>query len=164
MEFRLEHLNATHVPDMWRINEEGLPGVGKVSDEAMADLLSLCELALGAFSEDKLLGFVLCLLPRTRYGSPNYAWFHERLDDFLYVDRIAVAAQARDQRVGTTLYARVISHAQGLGLAVAAEVSLAPPNPGSMRFHGRHGFSEIGTLKHQAKAVAMMLRSTPESR
>ena len=52
---------------MWRINEEGLPGVGKITQEALEDLLTLCELALGAYHEGALAGFVLCLLPRTRY-------------------------------------------------------------------------------------------------
>lgn len=153
-----EPLTTVHIRDMWRINEEGLPGVGKISEEAMADLLSLCELAVGAFSQGALVGFVLCLLPGTRYGSPNYAWFHQRLGAFLYVDRIAVGAAARDRGVGTALYRRVFAHGDSLGLPVTAEVSLAPPNPGSMRLHGRHGFDQVGRLDHTHQAVAMMLR------
>jgi len=143
---------------MWRINEEGLPGVGAVSQDAMADLLRLSELPLGAFADDTLVGFVLCLVPGTRYGSLNYAWFHQHVAEFLYVDRIAVAAAHRGRGVGEALYGRVIAAATARGWPVAAEVSLRPPNPGSMRFHGRHGFNAVGMLEHGPKAVTMLLR------
>jgi len=143
---------------MWRVNEEGLPGVGQVSPEAMADLLSLSELPLGVFDGTELAGFVLCLLPQTRYGSLNYAWFNERYSDFLYVDRIAVAQSHRNQRIGSLLYERVIKAAAQRSCPIAAEVSLSPPNPGSMRFHGRHGFAEVGTLDHGEQSVTMLMR------
>jgi predicted GNAT superfamily acetyltransferase len=151
-------LEPRDIPAMWQINEEGLPAVGEVSEEALADLLSLCELPIGAYRGASLVGFVLCLLPGTRYGSLNYAWFHGRYGDFLYVDRIAVSADARDHGIGTGLYERVTVYAAEREWPVAAEVSASPPNPGSMRFHGRHGFGEVGQLEHSAQTVAMMLR------
>ena len=46
-----------------------------------------------------------------------------------------------------------------LGFPVAAEVSLKPPNPDSIRFHKRHGFAEVGILHHEEKSVTMMLRN-----
>ena len=76
---------------MWVINEEGLPGTGQVSQEALAELLDLAVLSLGAYQQGTLVGFVICLPPGTRYGSPNYAWFNTKLDTFIYVDRIAVS-------------------------------------------------------------------------
>ena len=157
----LRMLTADDVPALWRINEEGLPGVGKVSEAAMADLLTLAELPLGAFEGDELVGFVLCLLPGTRYASLNYAWFNQRYDDFVYVDRIAVAKSHRDRQVGTLLYGEVIKHADERGWPIAAEVSLVPPNPGSMRFHGRHSFSEVGILEHEKQSVTMVMREGP---
>ena len=158
MTLRVERLTAADVAAMWEINEEGLPGVGKVTQEALGDLLSLAELPLGAFDDSGLVGFVLCLIPRTRYGSLNYAWFNERYEDFLYVDRIAVATRARDRQIGTALYKHVFRDASDRGWPVAAEVSLEPPNPGSVRFHGRHGFQEVGVLHHEKQSVTMYLR------
>jgi predicted GNAT superfamily acetyltransferase len=155
---KLQTLQAHDVPAMLRINEECLPGVGKVSEEALADLLSLAVLPLGAFEDDALVGFVLCLLPRTRYASPNYGWFNTHYDQFLYVDRIAVSQDHRDRQVGTHLYARVIDYAKRYQWPVAAEVSLQPPNLGSMRFHDRHGFAEVGTLQHTKQSVTMLMR------
>jgi len=124
----------------------------------MAELVSLSHLALGEWSDGEVVGFVLCLLPGTAYGSLNYAWFNERYTDFLYVDRIAVAAAHRDCGVGSRLYARIIEEAGRRGVPIAAEVSLVPPNPGSMRFHRRHGFEEVGVLEHPKQTVTMVMR------
>jgi len=151
-------LTQLDTPALWRINEQGLPGVGEVSQEAMADLLSLCAYAWGAFDQGELVGFVLCLQPGTRYTSLNYAWFNQNHDEFLYVDRIAVADTHRNRQIGSALYEQVIKQATERGLPVAAEVNLTPPNPGSMRFHQRHGFAEVGTLEHPHYAVAMLMR------
>lgn len=153
-------LKKKDVPSLWCINEDGLPGVGKVTEAALADLLSLAELPLGAFDGDALVGFVLCLVPGTRYASPNYAWFNEHYNSFLYVDRVAVLHTHRNRQVGTQLYASVIEHANQRHWPIAAEVSLKPPNPGSMRFHGRHDFREVGTLHHEHQSVAMLLRDS----
>ena len=154
----LRTLHIDDVPALWHINEAGLPGVGKVSQTALADLLTLSGLALGAWDGNTLVGFVLCLLPGTRYGSPNYAWFNQHYDHFLYVDRIAITPTHRDRQIGSHLYEAVIEHANKQNWPIAAEVSLEPPNPGSMRFHRRHGFAEVGTLHHEHQSVTMFLR------
>ena len=151
-------LGPEDVPRMVEINEQGLPGTGKVTEAEMTDLLSLSTLALGVDDEGVIAGFVLCLLPNTRYGSLNYKWFNERYDEFLYVDRVAVAEEARSGGLGSALYDAVAAHAERLAYPVTAEVSLRPPNPGSMRFHARHGFEEIGVFEQAEKAVTMMIR------
>ncbi|MBT5281817.1 MAG: GNAT family N-acetyltransferase [Euryarchaeota archaeon] len=151
-------LSQNDVPSMWSINEQGLPGTGQVSEQEVSDLLKLSTLSLGTFRDGVLLGFVLCLSPRTAYGSPNYAWFNEKYDDFIYVDRIAVLHDQRDEGIGSKLYEEVISYSQENSIPIAAEVNLNPPNPGSMRFHNRFGFEEVGILQHKEKSVTMLLR------
>ena len=44
-----------------------------------------------------------------------------------------------------------------LDVPVTAEVNVQPPNPGSIRFHQRHGFEQVGVLEHDEKSVAMFL-------
>ncbi len=151
-------LSSLDVSSMWRINEQGLPGTGKVSHEEINQILNISELALGVFEGQKLLGFVLCLLPNTNYGSLNYAWFDERYDEFIYVDRIAVCSSNRSRGIGSLLYQEVISYSIKHDIMIAAEVSLKPPNEGSMRFHYRFGFFEIGILEHESKSVTLMIR------
>ena len=65
----------------------------------------------------------------------------------------------RNKGVGSHLYGQVISFAQTTLTPVAAEVNLEPPNPGSMRFHERFAFEEVGVLHHDAKSVSMLLRT-----
>jgi predicted GNAT superfamily acetyltransferase len=155
----IRRLDSKDVAAAWQINEQGLPGTGKVSHDEMADLLSLSELPIGVFDGDEMLGFVLCLTPRTRYASLNYAWFNQRYQEFLYVDRIAVAVEHRDRGIGSLLYGRVIEHGESLQFPVTAEVNLTPPNPGSIRFHERHSFTEVGVFSQGVKSVTMVLRS-----
>ena len=146
---------------MLEINEQGLPGTGKVNQQEMQKLLELSELSLGVFADKKLLGFVICLLPKTAYGSLNYAWFNERYDEFIYVDRIAVATDARNQGIGSMLYDKVFDYAITNKIPVTAEVSLRPPNHGSDRFHLRHGYQVVGELDHGEKAVTMYIKHFP---
>jgi len=155
----LRELSLHDVASMWSINEQGLPGTGQVSKQGMADLLAHSSLSLGVFRRQELLGFVICLPPGTNYGSLNYAWFNQRFDAFMYVDRIAVAQQHRDQGIGSMLYEQVMANSDEKGVPVVAEVNSIPPNPGSMRFHERFRFKEVGELHHQDKSVMMLLRT-----
>ena len=151
-------LQISDSSSIWEINEQGLPGTGKVSEQEILDLLNYSSFSIGLFDSNSLLGFVICLPPKTAYGSLNYLWFNERYDDFLYVDRIAVSTANRNQKIGSKLYQAVIDTASKIGVPIAAEVNLRPPNPDSVRFHQRHGFTEIGQFEHGQKAVIMMLR------
>ena len=155
----LRELTQHDVASMRSINEQGLPVTGQVSKQQMADLLNLSALSLGVFREQEVLGFVICRSPGTSYGSLNYAWFNQRFEAFMYVDRIAVAQQHRDQGIGSMLYEQVIASSDERGVPVAAEVNSTPPNPGSMRFHERFRFKEVGELHHQEKSVMMLLRT-----
>ena len=159
----IDQLVESDITLMLEINEQGLPGTGKVNQQEMQKLLELSELSLGVFADKKLLGFVICLLPKTAYGSLNYAWFNERYDEFIYVDRIAVATDARNQGIGSMLYDRVFEYAKTNNIPVTAEVSLRPPNQGSDRFHLRHGYQVVGELDHGEKAVTMYIKHFPSS-
>jgi predicted GNAT superfamily acetyltransferase len=88
----------------------------------------------------------------------NYAWFNTKYDEFIYVDRIAVSTGYRDRGIGSLLYKEVVSYSNQYSIPIVAEVNLNPPNPGSMRFHERFQFEEIGILEHEDKSVTMLLR------
>jgi predicted GNAT superfamily acetyltransferase len=153
-----QQLTQSDVESIWLINEQGLPGTGKVTLQEISYLLELSTFSLGVFSNDELLGFVICLSPGTDYGSLNYAWFNTKYDEFIYVDRIAVSTGYRDRGIGSLLYKEVVSYSNQYSIPIVAEVNLNPPNPGSMRFHERFQFEEIGILEHEDKSVTMLLR------
>ena len=154
----IRDLRALDSRSIWEINEQGLPGTGKVSEDEIIALLGFSSFSIGAYDNDNLLGFVICLPPATEYGSLNYAWFNHRYDRFLYVDRIAVSSDRRNQKIGSKLYQAVIDESIAQGVPIAAEVNLRPPNLDSIRFHKRHGFTEVGEFTHGEKSVLMMLR------
>ena len=151
----IRELSGSDVQKMWEINEQGLPGTGKVDEQGLLNLLEYSEISVGAYEDGELLGYVICLPPSTEYGSLNYAWFNENMADFLYVDRIAVAQIHRDKGIGSRLYSHIIEYSSK---QIAAEVSLNPPNLASMRFHGRFDFEKIGELHHETYSVNLMLR------
>jgi predicted GNAT superfamily acetyltransferase len=71
-----------------------------------------------------MLGFVICLSPGTTCSSLNYAWFNSKYNDFIYVDRIAVLTDYRDEEIGSKLYEKVISYSQENSMPIASEVNL----------------------------------------
>ena len=154
----LRALEERDIPAIWIINQQGLPGTGDVSQDEISSLLGFATYSVGYFLKEELLGFVICMPPGTGYGSLNYAWFSERYEAFVYVDRIAVSQNYRNKNIGTQLYNHVVDFASQDDVPVAAEVSLKPPNPGSMRFHSRFAFNEVGVLHHKNKSLTMLMR------
>lgn len=91
-------------------------------------------------------GFLLALREGADYGSPNYRWFAERYNEFLYVDRVVVASSQQGKRLGQILYDDLFAFAKESRIAaVTLEFDIAPPNEASRRFHARYGFREVGT-------------------
>jgi uncharacterized protein len=111
-------------------------------------------------SGDRIAGFLIGLHgPGVPYASPNYAWFAERYDSFVYVDRIVVAAAGRGGGVGSGLYDAFAARGRCDGAEVMlAEVNLRPRNDASLRFHERHGFVPVGVqdTENGAKQVTML--------
>ncbi|HEV2678070.1 MAG TPA: GNAT family N-acetyltransferase [Aliidongia sp.] len=89
--------------------------------------------------------FLLAFDQDADYDSPNYLWFRERLARFVYIDRIAVAAEARGRGYARQLYADLIARAEAAGHdQVVCEVNAQPPNPASDAFHAALGFVAVG--------------------
>jgi uncharacterized protein len=93
-----------------------------------------------------IAAFLLAFREGAPYDSPNYLWFVERYPAFLYIDRIVVAVSHRGGGFGAMLYDDIGAFAARSGAPwLTCEFDIEPPNPGSMRFHERTGFSEVGT-------------------
>jgi predicted GNAT superfamily acetyltransferase len=128
------------------INEANTPEVGSVDAERMRFIVGESPIALAVEVGDTIAGFCLVLGSDSAYDSVNYRWFTERYDDFMYLDRVAFAASHRGRGLGTLLYAQVDRAMAELDnvAALALEVNVDPPNEGSLRFHERLGFVEVG--------------------
>jgi len=142
----IRDLQPTDIEAATAINNANTPAVGEASAEHLTHLLGQSVIALAACtSEGTLAGFCIVLGPDADYGSVNYRWFAEHYDDFVYLDRVAVADTARNAGVGTALYAEVERRAVAPWFLL--EVNLRPRNDGSLRFHHRLGFTEVGQLE-----------------
>lgn len=108
--------------------------------------------------------FLLALREGAAYDSPNYRWFSDRFDRFLYIDRIVVSEAWRGQGIARLLYEDLFSFArrENAGLVVC-EFDVDPPNEPSCRFHERFGFEEVGTQRvgPNLKRVSLQAVSLP---
>jgi len=91
------------------------------------------------------------------YPGYNFNWFKQRFDDFLYIDRIIVAPQARGQSVGKKLYTQAQQWCLEQGLKrIVCEVNDEPANPVSHLFHQNMGFKKVESILHpEGKTVCM---------
>ena len=82
------------------------------------------------------------------YQSENFLWFKARYPRFVYVDRIVVADHAQGKGLGHQLYRDLFEKARHSGHSrILCEINLEPANPGSLLFHARQGFSEVGSAR-----------------
>lgn len=141
------------------MNNQAIPAVSKLTRTALEDLISLSIVCLVAEREGEPCGFLLCLADGVcSYRSHNYAWLSNKLPRFAYVDRIVVGEQARGQKIGEAFYRTLFQNHTVKDRPFVCEVNSHPPNPGSMRFHQRLGFGEIGAMDHGDKAVVFLQR------
>ncbi len=124
------------------INEAGAPGVHPEPPETLAAITRECCIALVAEIDGAVAAFCQVLPPGADYRSMNYAWFSAHYDDFVYLDRVAVAPAHRSRGIGALLYAEVERRTRARWFTL--EVNLRPRNDGSLRFHARQGFVEVG--------------------
>ena len=106
-------------------------------------------------------GFVVTFAPDASYDSPNFRWFRQRYGDaFAYLDRIALSPAVRRRGVASRVYDELEGLAASRG-RMALEVNLLPPNPGSLAFHTRRGYAEVGRLGDDAHLVALLVKPLP---
>jgi predicted GNAT superfamily acetyltransferase len=80
------------------------------------------------------------------YDSPNFVWFRDRYERFVYVDRVVVDPAQRGRGLARMLYQALFARAAEAGhTLVVCEVNAEPPNPASDAFHAALGFGEVGS-------------------
>ena len=137
------------------INNASTPAVTEATEVRFAHIFQAAAVSLGTFDGEVLVGFSLALEPLADYDSSNYCWFGERYDNFVYLDRIAIAASHQNRGLGSLLYEELERHI--CTPVLACEVNLRPPNEGSLRFHERIGFREVGQQETPYGSLVSML-------
>ena len=108
-----------------------------------------------------MAGFLLALAERADYASPNFKYFQQTYDRFIYVDRIVVDPAFKRRGIGAGLYEALFARVPDAP-HITCEVNLRPPNPGSLAFHRALGFEVVGEQDTEAgrKRVALMARTS----
>lgn len=156
-EFQIRAMTEVDLPVVWQINQENIPAVGDETLEALTEIFQQSGIALSAVAGARVIGFCLVLDPGQKYESPNYTYFCERLDDFVYLDRVAVTGEFQGKGVGAALYRHVEQSTDAQWFAL--EVNTKPRNEGSLRFHAREGFVQMEELETRpGKMVSLMVK------
>lgn len=148
------------LPAVTALNAANMPAVGPLDDDRIRLFRAEATWWVGVLA-GRLVATFVGMREGSDYASPNYRWFSERYDDFLYVDRIALVSEARGQGWGPALYALFESMAVDRGVPVmAAEVNTVPRNDRSLRFHDIAGFVEVGRCQPYGgdEEVAMLVK------
>ena len=138
------------------LNNGSIPAVSEADVTKMAKLVDESLVSLVAVHDDEIVGFCVNFGPGADYHSVNYRWFCDRYSDFAYLDRIVVAPEARSMGIGAAMYAAVEEHIAGTPW-LFCEVNLRPRNDGSLRFHARLGFVEVGQQETDYGILVSML-------
>lgn len=97
-----------------------------------------------AEQEGVITGFLIALSHDAPHDSPNFRWFRERYERFLYIDRIVIARPRQGHGRGRAFYADVQSFAEVRWPLLCCEVFLQPGTNHALLFHGSFGFREAG--------------------
>jgi hypothetical protein len=110
----------------------------------------------------ELDAFLIAFDQDARYDSPNFLWFRDRYQRFVYVDRIVVAAPARGRGYAQRLYFDLFEQAALAGHErVVCEVNSSPPNPESDTFHAALKFAEVGSASIHGGAKTVRYLACP---
>ena len=129
------------------INNANTPGVSELTfTELELDLNSSLHALAIDNEQGEVCAFCITFAPDAPDAGANHQWFAERYKSFVYLDRIAIDSNHQNRGLGVLLYQAVeqhMHHSSEYSL-LCCEVNLEPPNPGSLRFHQRIGFTEVG--------------------
>jgi predicted GNAT superfamily acetyltransferase len=138
----IRNITAADVPPLLALNNAEAERVNALTEGALKSLLAS---AFAARMTADGQAFLIAFDHATPPQGPNHAWFTARESYFAYIDRIVVAPAARGKGVARALYDDVAAIAKAeLTNLLVCEVNLDPPNPESMEFHLKLGFTPCG--------------------
>ena len=142
----LRDANSSDFPQILMLNEESVHFLSPLTPERLEHLHKEAAYHRVLEEEGKVIGFLLAFREGCAYSSPNYRWFSQKFDKFIYIDRVVVSLSKQGRGIGPSLYADLFAFAVRTDAGrVTCEFDIDPPNEISRRFHERHGFKEVGT-------------------
>src|SRR5258708_13068510 len=129
---RIRRARCEELAQIRALNEAVLPHVSSLTRDPLQGPRAKENIFLAAFREEHLTGFLLAMTPAADYDSPNFLWFCERAQDYLYVDRIVVEPGLRGSGIGRRLYATAAGVAPRQPVRIRCALNLQPSHPESL--------------------------------
>ena len=139
------------------LNEKNIPNVGSTTLEELTNSIKNSDYNECIVVDNKVVGFVVCFQDNEQTKSymnavkhKNFKEISSRVNNFLYIDRIAIDDQYRNIKLGSNLYENILIFAKHNSLQyLTAEINLLPSvNKASFKFHESFGFQEFETVKY----------------
>ena len=156
----VRNIEIADVARVLEINNSNTPGVSELTLSELETDIENCLHALAIDNEHgEVCAFCITFAPDAPAAGVNHQWFAERYASFVYLDRIAIDPTYQNLGLGVLLYQSVEQQmiASAQHSLLCCEVNLEPPNPGSLRFHHRIGFTEVGQHSPQQNYRVSML-------
>ena len=156
----VRNIESADLTRVLAINNANTPGVSELTLSELETDIENCLHALAIDNEHgEVCAFCITFAPDAPDAGANHRWFADRFERFVYLDRIAIDPTYQNLGLGVLLYQSVEQQmiASAQHSLLCCEVNLEPPNPGSLRFHHRIGFTEVGQQSPQQNYVVSML-------
>jgi len=163
----VRNIETVDLPRVLEINNANTPGVSELTLSELETDIKNCLHALAIDNEyGEVCAFCITFAPDTPDAGTNHQWFADRYESFVYLDRIAIDSNHQNRGLGALLYQSVEQHMLNSSehSLLCCEVNLEPPNPGSLRFHERIGFTEVGQHSPQRGYVVSLLQKVISDR
>ena len=163
----VRNIETADLPRVLAINNANTPGVSELTMiELATDLKNSLHALVIDNEHGEVCAFCITFDPNAPDAGSNHQWFAERYKSFVYLDRIAIDSNHQNRGLGALLYQsveqRMLNSAEHSLLC--CEVNLEPPNPGSLRFHKRIGFTEVGQHSPQQGYLVSLLQKVIRDR
>ena len=158
MKFSIINTTKADLGEILILNQLAIPAVSNVTIDEMSKFLEIADYFKSIIIENIVAGFLIALYPGRDYHSLNYKWFEKRYKSFIYVDRIVIGSSYRGNGLGKAFYNDLAIFAKHKTDDITCEVNIRPKNKGSIIFHKKYGFCEVGTqaTENGKKEVSLM--------
>jgi predicted GNAT superfamily acetyltransferase len=147
-----DYVEACHI-----LNQNNVPEVGDRPLDEFKLLVENSDYNCCIVENKTVVGFVICFQDNktstsflTEQNHKNFIEIQSKVNNFLYIDRIAVHENYRGQNIGKEIYQHVEKFAIVNNIeSLTAEINLLPKkNEISFKFHEKYGFREFSTKKY----------------
>jgi len=153
------------------LNEANIPNVGSRTLEGLINSVENSDYNECILLDNKIVGFVICFQDSDTTSSymneikhKNFKEINNRVNNFLYIDRIAIDSEFRNNKLGTQLYSNIVDFAKDNSIEyLTAEINLLPSiNKSSFSFHKSFNFEEIDKVKYSEDYEVSLQKKTIE--